>query len=84
MEKFSTVFIMKLRIKLKPGLVFLPAALSKGLEFDAVLADCSDIHDPNMLYLLCTRALHKLYLFCENGVPEALESAQGLWKMREI
>ena len=70
--------------ELKPGLVFLPAALSKGLEFDAVLADCSDIHDPNMLYLLCTRALHKLYLFCENGVPEALESAQGLWKMREI
>lgn len=69
---------------LKPGVVILPAALSKGLEFDAVIADCSDISDPNMLYLLCTRALHHLYLLCENGLPEALKKAKDYWQARTV
>lgn len=70
--------------ELKPGLVVLPAALSKGLEFDAVIADCSDISDPHMLYLLCTRALHRLYLLCKSGIPAALERAKGYWQKREV
>lgn len=69
---------------LPSGIVILPAALSKGLEFDAVIADCSDLSDPNMLYLLCTRALHRLYLLCENELPAALEQAKGLWRERKI
>ncbi len=66
--------------ELKPGLVFLPAALSKGLEFDVVITDCSDIRDPHMLYLLCTRALHRLYILCENGIPPVLEQAKAFWQ----
>ena len=54
------------------GDVFLaPLSLSKGLEFDAVLVmDCNDTHysqpgDRRLLYVACTRALHRLALFSE-------------------
>ena len=55
-------------------LFILPVYMSKGLEFDAVLicdADSQNYHDEddkNLLYVACTRALHKLSLFCENEV----------------
>lgn len=54
------------------GDVFLvPLSLSKGLEFDAVLMmDCDSDHysqpeDKRLLYVACTRALHRLALFAE-------------------
>ena len=54
------------------GDVFLaPLSLSKGLEFDAVLVlDCDAAHysqpgDKRLLYVACTRALHRLALFAE-------------------
>ena len=54
------------------GDVFLaPLSLSKGLEFDAVLVmDCDEAHysqpgDRRLLYVACTRALHRLALFSE-------------------
>ena len=56
------------------GVFILPVYMSKGLEFDAVLicdADSQNYHDEddkNLLYVACTRALHKLCLFCENEV----------------
>lgn len=56
------------------GVFILPVYMSKGLEFDTVLicdADSQNYHDEddkNLLYLACTRALHKLSLFCENEV----------------
>ena len=56
------------------GVFILPVYMSKGLEFDAVLicdADSQNYHDEddkNLLYVACTRALHKLRLFCENEV----------------
>lgn len=56
------------------GVFILPVYMSKGLEFDAVLicdADSqnyNDEDDKNLLYVACTRALHKLSLFCENEV----------------
>lgn len=56
------------------GVFILPVYMSKGLEFDTVLicdADSQNYHDEddkNLLYVACTRALHKLSLFCENGV----------------
>ena len=56
------------------GVFILPVYMSKGLEFDAVLicdADSQNYHDKddkNLLYVACTRALHKLSLFCENEV----------------
>lgn len=49
------------------GLTIVPVYLAKGLEFDAVLIADADagsysIHDAKLLYVGCTRALHKLSL----------------------
>ena len=56
------------------GVFIIPAYLSQGLEFDAVLvcgADNWNYHDEddkNLLYVACTGALHRLSLFCEKEV----------------
>lgn len=56
------------------GVFAIPVYMSKGLEFDAVLicdADSRNYHDEddkNLLYVACTRALHRLSLFCEKEV----------------
>lgn len=53
------------------GVFLIPVYMAKGLEFDAVLlcdADRQNYHDEddkNLLYVACTRALHRLSLFCE-------------------
>jgi len=53
----------------KGGVVIIPSYLAKGLEFDAVLVnsiedmDYSKAEDRKMLYTVCTRALHELYLY---------------------
>lgn len=48
--------------------VVIPSYLAKGLEFDAVLvylgsADAYPDHEMNLLYMVCTRALHYLHLY---------------------
>lgn len=59
------------------GVFLIPVYMSKGLEFDAVLicdADSRHYHskeDKKLLYIACTRALHRLHLFC-NGKPSPL------------
>jgi len=51
------------------GVFIIPVYLSKGLEFDAVLiCDADEEHfstadDKRLLYIACTRALHRLSLF---------------------
>lgn len=51
------------------GIVVIPSYLAKGLEFDAVLAinvDASNYacnEERQILYIICTRALHQLSLF---------------------
>ncbi|TBL80328.1 HelD family protein [Paenibacillus thalictri] len=62
----------------KGGLSVVPAFLSKGLEFDAVLiVDCDAAHyeltpqDAKLLYVGCTRALHALHIFY-SGEPSPL------------
>lgn len=51
------------------GVVIIPSYLAKGLEFDAVLVnsiedkDYSEEEDRRLLYTVCTRALHELYLY---------------------
>ncbi len=53
------------------GSLILPVYMAKGLEFDAVLIcdvdsqNYHDVDDKNLLYVACTRALHRLSLFCE-------------------
>lgn len=52
------------------GVLLIPVYMSKGLEFDAVLicdADERNYHstdDRKLLYVACTRALHRLNLYC--------------------
>lgn len=59
------------------GVFIIPVYMSKGLEFDAVLiCDTTADHynsedDKNLLYIACTRALHRLNLFC-TGEPSPL------------
>ena len=56
------------------GVFIIPVYLSKGLEFDAVLiCDADDMNynnedDKKLLYISCTRALHRLSLFCEGKI----------------
>ena len=53
------------------GVFIIPVYMSKGLEFDAVLicdTDKENYHsedDKKLLYIACTRALHRLNLFCK-------------------
>ncbi|CAM3541055.1 HelD family protein [Marinicrinis lubricantis] len=64
--------------KYRGGLSVLPVYLSKGLEFDAaLLLDVDEAHYPattqnaKLLYVGCTRALHKLHLLYA-GTPSTL------------
>ena len=56
------------------GAFIIPVYMSKGLEFDAVLICDTDStnynseDDKKLLYISCTRALHRLNLFCEGEV----------------
>ncbi len=51
------------------GVVIIPSYLAKGLEFDAVLVpsvedkDYFKEEDRRLIYTVCTRALHELYLY---------------------
>lgn len=53
------------------GVSIIPVYMSKGLEFDAVLVCDADKEnyqsedDRKLLYIACTRALHRLNLFCK-------------------
>ncbi|KUO70475.1 MAG: hypothetical protein APF77_05585 [Clostridia bacterium BRH_c25] len=60
------------------GVFIIPVYLSKGLEFDAVLiCDADSDHyntedDKKLLYIACTRALHRLNLFYTGAVSPLL------------
>lgn len=62
------------------GAIVIPGYLAKGLEFDAVLiVDANkEIYgnetDRNILYTICTRALHRLFI-CYNGELSPLIAA---------
>ncbi|HYE80820.1 MAG TPA: UvrD-helicase domain-containing protein [Clostridia bacterium] len=55
--------------RIEKGVVVIPSYLAKGLEFDAVIVhDASDRNyctslDRRLLYIACSRALHKLVLY---------------------
>ncbi len=56
------------------GVVVIPSYLAKGIEFEAVLVcDADKDHyahpdDRKLLHMVCTRALHRLFLYC-SGEP---------------
>ncbi len=61
------------------GWVVMPVILSKGLEFDNVIVsnasqkEFNTSEDRRILYLMCTRALHQLYIVAEEGLTKFLE-----------
>ena len=60
------------------GVVVIPAYLAKGLEFDAVLVPFAGAADygeeeRGLLYTICTRALHELYLYPGEPISPLLE-----------
>ena len=71
------------------GVFILPVYMSKGLEFDTVLicdADSQNYHDEddkNLLYVACTRALHKLSLFCEKEVSPLIYATSKHTKLAQ-
>lgn len=60
------------------GTFIIPIYLSKGLEFDSVLILNTDKNtyyskdDKNLLYIACTRALHRLSLFYTGEISSLL------------
>ncbi|MHB8132361.1 MAG: ATP-binding domain-containing protein, partial [Mobilitalea sp.] len=60
------------------GVFIIPVYMSKGLEFDAVSicdTDTTNYHsedDKKLLYIACTRALHRLNLFCKGEASPLL------------
>jgi DNA helicase-2/ATP-dependent DNA helicase PcrA len=71
------------------GAVILPSYLAKGLEFDAVLVyDVSAaIYDNeaerNLLYTVCTRALHRLILYCSGEPSPLLPAAKDRYEVSQ-
>ena len=65
------------------GVFIIPVYMSKGLEFDAVLicdADAETYHsqdDKKLLYIACTRALHRLNLFCKGEASPLLDERKS-------
>ncbi len=60
------------------GVIIIPSYLAKGLEFDAVLVhsaeegDYSGEEDSRLLYTVCTRALHELYLYYSDNLSDLI------------
>lgn len=87
-EASSLYEILKYEIQIKliksdsmatlDGTFIIPIYLSKGLEFDSVLILNTDKNtyyskdDKNLLYIACTRALHKLSLFYTGEISPLL------------
>lgn len=61
------------------GVVIIPSYLAKGLEFDAVLVhsiedkDYSKAEEQRLLYTVCTRALHELYLYYFDNMSDFIK-----------
>ena len=63
------------------GVFIIPVYMSKGLEFDAVLI--CDADNQNLLYVACTRALHRLSLFCEKEVSPLIYATSKHTKLAQ-
>ena len=71
------------------GAIVLSIQMSKGLEFDEVAIPSvneetyHEDFDRNLLYVACTRAMHKLHLTCSGKPSHLIESKQGLVQVQE-
>ena len=62
-------------------ILIIPSYLAKGLEFDAVIiSDASEnvypVEHKNLLYVACTRALHKLCVYYKSNITPLLKNAK--------
>ena len=70
----ETVLLTEESAAFSAGLTVCSVFMSKGLEFDEVIvpaADANNYHEPNdrnLLYIACTRAMHRLYLTGVNKI----------------
>jgi len=61
------------------GTIIVPVYLAKGLEFDAVMVYGTDsknyntVYDKKLLYIACTRALHRLSLYYTGKITRFLK-----------
>ncbi|MGF7060205.1 RNA polymerase recycling motor HelD [Brassicibacter mesophilus] len=75
LKKYINVHLIKNDdIKYPKGTVVVPSYLAKGLEFDAVIVyTCNEEtygseNEKQLLYTICTRALHRLYVFYSDNL----------------
>jgi DNA helicase-2/ATP-dependent DNA helicase PcrA len=67
-------------VNFQQGIIVLPVYLAKGLEFDAALvwmptAEAYGLEqDRKIFYTACTRALHRLHLYCSGRVTPLMDS----------
>ncbi|MFZ7133288.1 MAG: RNA polymerase recycling motor HelD [Eubacteriales bacterium] len=73
---------------LQGDVVVIPSYLAKGLEFDAVLLNFIDDkdyfkqEDRRLLYTVCTRALHELYLYYSDNMSSLVSNiGEDLYQM---
>ncbi|SMC56380.1 HelD family protein [Sporomusa malonica] len=73
------------------GIVIIPSYLAKGLEFDAVLVLNADLvnysheQDRHILYTICTRALHRLYLYYTDTLsPFIAQISKDLYQIAKV
>lgn len=72
------------------GVIIIPSYLAKGLEFDAVLVNSADAadywgeEDSRLLYTVCTRALHELYLYYSDSLSDLIGKMEESYYQEEI
>jgi DNA helicase-2/ATP-dependent DNA helicase PcrA len=89
-EAANLYFKLKVKINIKlvdylgeqniTGIIIVPVYLAKGLEFDAVMVYKADdknyntLFDKKLLYVACTRALHRLSLYYTGKISRFLKN----------
>ena len=67
-------------LEFKEGVIISTIHMSKGLEFDEIVIPMVDVnnyesdYDRNLLYIACTRAMHKLTLTYHNEITDILSN----------
>ncbi|GLB30281.1 DNA helicase [Lacrimispora amygdalina] len=76
---YEVHFISTDSTEFKSGITVTSIQMSKGLEFDEVIIPYADSvcyseeHDRNLLYIACTRAMHRLTLFYTGEISPLLK-----------
>ena len=83
-QKLDLELIISAEDELRENIVIMPVIYAKGLEFDTVIVagdfkkDFYGVIEKNLLYLMCTRALHRLYLLSSEEFPGSLSECKDL------